>query len=163
MAAFPSPEVADIRDDSRLRPEQIGKAMTSEQFNADIAGRIPPQVEAVEMELLNASSGIAWPFTNSAIAAALGDVDADAERERQAGQATEVAKLLALADLFRSAGQLSEAFREQAKLYRDDAQTKLDSLLRRVMYIVGKQAGAEAASNLPEAPRSRTVRLRPQF
>lgn len=142
MPSFTLPEVDDVRDDSRLLPEQVDAAYSSDDLNADIAERIAAKATTILGKISRAAAPYVWPLSVDLIQLAYPaytDDECAAESTQQQALATEATKLLTLASLYGSAGQLNRAYYTKASDYRRESSETLAELVEAISFVRAAQ------------------------
>lgn len=150
--AFTLPDAADVRENSRLRPEQVSAEYAdTAALEAEVSERIDKKAAMVNGKLARAASPYPWPFSDELTAIAYPSYDADqrtAETDRQKELATQAVELYALASLYGSAGQLQPSYWKRAAELKAEADELMDELLKSIAFISGAQPENEEASGV---------------
>jgi len=151
MALSELPTPAEIRIASRLLPEQVSthSLASDADLEADISDRIDEQAAYVEMRLGQAAAPRAYPLDGDYLANVYPNYtesQIDAVTVRQASVAKQAVKLLTLADLFDSAGQLNERYQVEASGYRTRGEALLEQLVTELQWQIA-QYGDESESD----------------
>jgi len=142
MALPQLPTASEIRIASRLRPEQVSVALADvAALESDIDDRITEQSDDVEMQIEQAASPLAWPFSDDTLAAIYPNYSGDqitGINARQTANAKLIVKLLAIGDLYDSAGQLNERYQREADNYMRRGEKLLEQLIQQINWQVGQ-------------------------
>lgn len=137
MPFFSLPEAAEIRQDSKLHPNQVSREFTGDlDFEEEISARITDKAAVVEEKLLRVTTAAEW------------EAQSDEVKERRESIIQQWVSLLVLDSLYRSAGLWDRAreCREEAKDFELTALEGIES--------------AEDEDLGSPLPASRSVRVR---
>lgn len=131
MPSFDLPSVADVRDDSRLTPEQFSAIYASGDVDDDIEQAIEDAAVEVEGRLQGAALPVGFPLSDGALALAYPEHDStqrEALIDGHKALAKRATTLLALEAIYDRAGQLAPAYADRADRYRADAERLLSGV-----------------------------------
>ena len=164
MSLFSLPTADEVLDDSRLTEQQIKAAYSLSDALVDIGQKIAEAATVVEGLLVTAAAPYSWPLTDSVLSTAYTSYDGTARAAvitRQAAAATLAVKYLALADVYRSAGQLNKAYTDKADQFEVKAEriltgnpdSKQDTgLIGQVAWIIERQGIISPANTFSVQP-----------
>lgn len=143
--AFDLPNAAAVRENSRLRPEQVNiEYSNAAALVAETQERIDKKAVWVNSKITRLSSPLRWPFADAVLTARFPGYATDqiaAETTQQKALATEAVELFALASLYRSAGQMNPRYRETANEYEARANEIMNELKEIIGFVTDGQSG----------------------
>lgn len=150
--SFPLPTSQSVREDSRLRPEQVSATyLDNYELDREAQERIDAKATFVNGKIARAASPYPWPFADGVMGVAYPGYDEAqraAETEQQKSMATQVVSLLAQASLYGSAGQLNPAYFRKATELKEEAMELLASLAESISFVVGQQPTASPSGGV---------------
>lgn len=147
------PTPAEIRQESRLRPEQLSLKNVAE-VDSDIDTRILEQSQYVLTRLSQLARPSAFPFTDAELTTAYPALDSDGRAHVTLRQMTlfkTITRLFTLGSLYSTAGNLQPEYVDKARYFDSRAEAMLKSLEAEVMSI--------SSDNIPGASVSGATTL----
>ena len=161
---FSLPTAANVRVESRLRPEQVSPAFsTNADLESDIANRIAGKADVVYSKLKRAAAPYSWPYLDTQVTQAYEDqvtANAAIDTNEQKDMASQAVDKYTLASLYGSAGQLNSAYWRRADEYKVEADAIVAGIAEGILFvkkILMIQDGRNAASSSNSSTGSAAV------